>query len=45
MAQQPSKLGSMAVRQAVRAAGGTDVRRQIDVPVRVATERNADEFS
>lgn len=44
VAQQPEKLGEMAVRNAVQAAKKADVHKQVKVPVKVITKDNVAEF-
>ncbi|NSC21840.1 D-ribose ABC transporter substrate-binding protein [Streptomyces albus subsp. chlorinus] len=45
VAQQPSELGKMAVRNAMRVVDGTTVDKQIKVPVKIVTKKNVDRFS
>ncbi|GAA0597219.1 ABC transporter permease/substrate-binding protein [Streptomyces crystallinus] len=45
VAQQPAELGRIAVRNAVRAAGGDTVDNMVKVPVKVVTRQNAADFS
>jgi ribose transport system permease protein len=45
VAQQPSELGKMAVRNAMRVVDGSTVDKQIKVPVKVVTKKNVDRFS
>lgn len=44
IAQQPDELGKMAVRNAVRAADGTNVDKDIKVPVKVVGKDNVADF-
>ena len=44
IAQQPDELGRMAVRNAVRLARGSEVDKEIKVPVKVVTKDNVDQF-
>ncbi|EKX66765.1 substrate-binding domain-containing protein [Streptomyces ipomoeae] len=45
VAQQPTELGRIAVRNALRAAEGKGVEKTVKVPVKVVTAKNVDEFS
>ncbi|MFJ6566066.1 substrate-binding domain-containing protein [Streptomyces sp. NPDC091292] len=45
VAQQPSELGRIAVRNAVAAAEGKKVDSVVKVPVKVVTSKNVDDFS
>ncbi|SES08241.1 ribose transport system permease protein [Streptomyces qinglanensis] len=45
VAQQPTELGKMAVRNAMRVIDGSTVDKQIKVPVKVVTKKNVDRFS
>ncbi|MFI2615178.1 substrate-binding domain-containing protein [Streptomyces sp. NPDC018584] len=45
VAQQPKELGRIAVRNAVRAAQGKQVRELVKVPVKVVTSKNVQDFS
>lgn len=45
VAQQPTELGRIAVRNALKAAAGEKVERTVKVPVKVVTKENVDEFS
>ncbi|MBO8184910.1 substrate-binding domain-containing protein [Streptomyces sp. DW4-2] len=45
VAQQPAELGKMAVRNAMRVIDGSDVDKEIKVPVKVVTKKNVDRFS
>ncbi|WP_017615080.1 ABC transporter permease/substrate-binding protein [Nocardiopsis salina] len=45
IAQQPSELGRVAVRNAIDAARGESVEEDVRVPVEVVTEDNVDDFS
>ncbi|MDX2935904.1 ABC transporter permease/substrate-binding protein [Streptomyces ipomoeae] len=45
VAQQPTELGRIAVRNALRAAEGKSVEKTVKVPVKVVTAKNVDEFS
>ncbi|WP_030779651.1 substrate-binding domain-containing protein [Streptomyces sp. NRRL S-920] len=45
VAQQPRELGRIAVRNAVRAARGKEVREMVKVPVKVVTSKNVKNFS
>ncbi|MEU1075606.1 MULTISPECIES: substrate-binding domain-containing protein [unclassified Streptomyces] len=45
VAQQPSELGRIAVRNALRAAKGDTVESAVKVPVKVVTRQNAADFS
>lgn len=44
IAQQPDELGKMSVRNAVRAAKGKEIEKQLEVPVRVVTGENVANF-
>ncbi|GAA3820603.1 substrate-binding domain-containing protein [Streptomyces phyllanthi] len=44
VAQQPTELGRIAVRNALRAAEGEKVAETVKVPVKVVTKENVDEF-
>lgn len=44
VAQQPAELGRIAVRNAVKTAGGDQVERSVMVPVKVVTKENVAEF-
>ncbi|MGW3437629.1 ABC transporter permease/substrate-binding protein [Streptomyces bacillaris] len=45
VAQQPSELGRIAVRNAVKAAKGDTVEKTVKVPVKVVTRENVADFS
>lgn len=45
VAQQPTELGRIAVRNALKAAEGEKVEQTVKVPVKVVTKENVDEFS
>ncbi|MEI7030279.1 substrate-binding domain-containing protein [Streptomyces pratensis] len=45
VAQQPGELGKIAVRNAVKAAQGEQVRSTVKVPVKVVTRENVADFS
>ncbi|CAM5482350.1 Transporter OS=Streptomyces alboniger OX=132473 GN=CP975_28275 PE=3 SV=1 [Streptomyces alboniger] len=45
VAQQPAELGRIAVRNAVRAAQGKEVKKTVKVPVKVVTAENVKNFS
>lgn len=44
VAQQPAELGKTAVQTAIKAADGGSVQQNIQVPVKVVTEDNVEEF-